>query len=88
MAHENNKSHNNAGLVNRILPSGRACRFAHEPHLSILTFLRFLSFTMPYLGLNYPVKAFVKEIYQIEKCNLFLINVHYPALSFYIPITY
>ena len=43
---------------------------------------------MPYSGLNYPVKAFKKKIIRTEKCNLFLINVHYSALSFYIPITY
>lgn len=78
---------NKTGSVNRILPSGRACCFAHELHLSILTFLHFLSFTMPYSDLNYLVKAFVKEISHIEKCNLFLINVHYSALSFHIPIT-
>ena len=79
---------NKAGTVIRILPSGRTCRFAHEPHLSILTFLHFLSFTMPYSDLNYPVEAFEKEISYIEKCNLFLINIHYSALSFYISITY
>ena len=42
---------------------------------------------MPYVGLNYPVKAFEKEISYIEKCNLFSRNIHYSALSFYILIT-
>lgn len=79
---------NKAGTVIRILPSGRVCRFSHELRLSIRTFLHFLSFTMPYVGLNYPVKAFEKETSHIEKCNLFWENVHYSTLSFYIPITY
>ena len=78
---------NKTGSVNRILPSGRACRFVHEPHLSILTFLHFQSFIIRYSGLNYPVKAFKKKISHIEKCNLFSRNIHYSALSFYIPIT-
>ena len=78
---------NKAGTVIRILPSGRTCRFAHEPHLSILTFLHFQSFIIRYLSLNYPVKAFKKKISHIEKCNLFSRNIHYSALSFYIPIT-
>ena len=62
---------NKAGTVIRILPSGRTCRFAHEPQLSILTFLHFLSFTMPYSDLNYPVKVFVKEISHIKNVIYF-----------------
>ena len=62
-------------------------RFPEKLRLSIRTFLHFLSFILRDSGLNYPVKAFDSKIRHIEKCNLFLRNVHYSALSFYTHIT-